>query len=151
MPVTFYTGTPTGGVWPTSLSVANQQLTVSLTNTSISTTLPAWKCVNSQVQSGGCSGKNPCTYTYYRTVSFLSVANMQVQLPDSCGSGPCAPSQLIATGCSLVYVPSPPISSAWRGAWADAACTQADARLRRSQSRRRSTMRTETRAQAWAR
>jgi hypothetical protein len=52
--------------------------------------------------------------TYYRTVSFLSVANMQVQLPDSCSSGPCAPSQLIATGCSLVYVPSTPVTSTWR-------------------------------------
>jgi hypothetical protein len=41
-------------------------------------------------------------------MSFLSAANMQVQLPGSCSSGPCTPSQLVATGCSLVYVPSPP-------------------------------------------
>ena len=113
MPVTFYTGTVPSNLWPTQLTTSNQMLTIALSNSSVTANVPAWTCTNSQTQSSGCNSKNSgsCTYTYYRTVSFLSVANMQVQLPDSCSTGPCTPSQLIASGCSLVYVPSTPVSS----------------------------------------
>ena len=153
LPVTFYTGSVPGGVWPTSLSSSNQQFTVTLSNTTVSTLIPAWTCANSQVSSGSGCGNNKnggCTYTYFRTVSYLSTANMQVVLPDECSSGPCTPSQLTFSSCSLVYAPSPPVSSAWRRAATNARLAAADSRVHRLQSPRRSTTRTAMCVRAWA-
>lgn len=116
--------------------MANQMMTVALSNSSATApvNIKAWTCTNGQYSNSGCNSKKAgtCTYTvrapgtasaarlrvlisalhpfcppqYYRTVAFLSAANLQVQLPGTCSSGPCTPSGLVATGCSLVYAPS---------------------------------------------
>ena len=87
-----------------------QTITVALANSTATATFPAWSCTDSAEQC--VNTKTGCGVKYYRTVSYLSVANLQVQLPDSCSSGPCSPSQLIASGCSLTYVQAARIASA---------------------------------------
>ena len=103
-------------MWPTSLTPSsNTPFTVTLSNTSVaSVSLPPYKCTNSQTSSGsGCGNSKggSCTYTYYRTVSFLAVAELRVVLPDACRTGPCTPSKLVVSACSL-YSASPAVTSA---------------------------------------
>lgn len=118
VPVSFYTGAVPAGQWPTAVNTgggASASINVLIANTTIVATIPLWTCSNSQVGTpAGCgSSKNPCTgHNYFQTFSFLSAANMHVVLPASCSSGPCSPSQLIASGCSLQYKAGSAVGSA---------------------------------------
>lgn len=116
-PVTFYTGSAPGGAWPTSISASsNTPFSVTLSNTSVAAvSLQPYKCVNSQSSSGSGCGNNKggsCTYTYYRTISYLSVADLRVVLPEACSTGPCTPTSLVVTGCSF-YSATQPVTSAY--------------------------------------
>ena len=72
-------------------------------------TLPAVRCRNtvSCPTTPYCGGKS--LNTYYRVYSALASVTLQVALPVTCSTGPCAPVALVADGCSASYADLPPV------------------------------------------
>lgn len=70
-------------------------------------TLPAVRCRNTE-SCPTCGGKFSSLY-YYRVYSALASVTLQVALPVTCSTGPCAPVALVADGCSASYADQPPV------------------------------------------
>ena len=111
-PNLWLSATPALGQWPTAWPNSTAAIFVSVVNTSMSVTLPAWTCSDGTTQTctGGGNQQKCSTNGWYRQYSYATSFTLHPTLPAACASGPCAPSGLSTDSCSQAMTLGPQVS-----------------------------------------